>query len=281
MGTRKPVKKPKASTHRSYRYRPSNRYTGDKEAVYNALSDDLATGDKRRKPYKKAFGSKDKGDPCHFEITKKNYEITAYPFEKNWRPWLKNQLTKHGVPQREASKLANNLSRDITESHFVLGDVKIPPYLVGQKFTDRISGIIVKYGDESHPDNLEIEVDHEIKRRIDSLEENQKQMMANLSKLLKESEKEDRKFKSKLTIMFGLLTQKEYDTAMKKGKDNLRSSIKDGWYKTIGPRYRITPHVFDQDRKIRHGRLEEFLGYEEWLTKIAQLAKKGKILRIK
>lgn len=285
MGTRKPVKKPKASTHRSYYYRLSKRYRGDNEVVYNTLSDNLSVEDKKKGPYKKAIGYQKNGDPCHFEITKKNYIITVYDFKTNWRSWLKDQLTKHGLSKADAIKITKNLVRDISESHLVLGDIIVPPHLVGQKVRDKISGITIKFGDESHPDNLEIEVDHEVKQQLETLQERINEMSNKLDGHI-----ELHKPKSKYS---GLLTDKERRVVFEKTDKMIEKSFKDvrpikvndqsfyyEWAKEESLSYQLAK-IFSSTYMISGWDYNEFWKDVNTLQKIYELASKGKIIRLK
>jgi hypothetical protein len=284
MGTRKPVKKPKASTHRSYYYRLSKRYRGDNEAIYNTLSDNLSVEDKKKGPYKKAIGYQKNGDPCHFEITKKNYIIIVYDFKKNWRSWLKDQLTKHGLSKADAIKITKNLVRDISESHLVLGDIIVPPHLVGQKVRDKISGITIKFGDESHPDNLEIEVDHEVKQKLEAMKEETHDISKNIKELLKLHLPKPRKgVFNRLEIT--ILTPREYRELYKKVDkifpEAVKSHIDHGNLKVFKLDKESKQPLVDGKYIVSGNFLKLFFENNLHLLKLDELVYEGKLMRVK
>jgi hypothetical protein len=89
-------------------------------------------------------------------------------------------------------------------------------------------------------------------------------MMTNLKKLLKESEKEDRKLKGKLTN-FDLLTKEEFNDGMKSVKGYMKL------YEYLGSNY----------YKVEKDHLNMYISRDRLLHKIQTLVNDGKIARIK
>jgi len=281
MGTRKPVKKPKASTHRSYYYRLSRRYRGDNEAIYNTLGDNLSVEDKKKGPYKKAIGYQKNGDPCHFEITKKNYIITVYDFKKNWRSWLKDRLIKHGLSKSDATKITKNLVRDISESHLVLGDIIVPPHLVGQKVRDKISGIAIKFGDESHPNNLEIEVDHEVKQKLEAMKEETRDISKDIKELLKLHLPKPQKgiYDPSRLYETKLLVKNEDDKIQKLMDKNVPILLSK--FRMIRPAKNSKRPLIDSRYEVGGEIIEHWYWLRRYLDMIWKLEYEGKIVRLK
>jgi len=221
--------------------------------------------------------------------------MTVYPFEKNWRPWLKDQLIHYGLSKKEASRITRNLVRDVTESHLVLDDVIVPPHLAGQKVRDNISGITVKFGDESHPSNLEIEVDHEIKQEIQAMKEETNEIRRKLDELLK-LHKPQLKLYAKLVP--DIITHKEMkiisnkaDTFLIRHGDKGKRTVL--WHnipvdkigRRIGPKPRTKQEKKDQwmdaTFKVKGEDVRRLFEYDILSDKMEELIEEGKIIRLK
>jgi hypothetical protein len=274
MDSRKPVK---PSKHRSYCYILSKRYSGDLQEIYDSLDDSLEVSDKRKGPYKKQFGFKDQGDPCHFEITKKNLVVSVYPFKENWKTWLRDNLVKYEIKEDQATKLSKNLIREIGTSHFVFEDVGIAPYLRGKVWKDKTSGITLKFGDESHPNNLEIEVDHEIKQEIRELKHGIKEILSKVK-----SPKEPKYLNS---LGFEESWEEKWEKEFIKKYDKRINRLRmNGWLlPPIGKisKFKDRDPVLYRTYEIPGAYLQNLFVTERMWYKLLELFRKGKIKRIK
>jgi hypothetical protein len=220
--------------------------------------------------------------------------MTVYPFEKNWRPWLKDQLIKHGLSEKEAPKITRNLVRDVTESHLVLDDVIVPPHLAGQKIRDNISGITVKFGDESHPRNLEIEVGHEIKQEIQAMKEETNEIRRKLDELLKLHKPQ---LKIHAELVPDIITNKEMkmisnraDTLLIRHGEKRRPVL---WpnipVNDVGRRVGTKPRTKQEKKdqwigatfKVKGDDVQRLFEYDILFEKIEELIEEGKIMRLK